>query len=178
MEALIIFVAQLVLVPIVTIRTILVVKGIRNVAAFIGIFEGFIYVISLGLVFSDLSNIWNMVAYAFGFGIGLFLGSMLETKLQIGYVTFQVNLMNRNEELVRTLRASGFGVTTYIGEGIEDHRYRLDVLAKRNREKEFMEIIDHMDPKAFVVSYEPRTFKGGFLTKRMKKRQEQAESNA
>ncbi|WP_181349100.1 DUF2179 domain-containing protein [Thalassobacillus sp. CUG 92003] len=170
LEALIIFAAQLILIPIVTIRTILVVKGIRNLAAFIGVFEGFIYVISLGLVFSDLSNVWNMVAYALGFGIGLFLGSLLEAQLQIGYVTFQVNILNRDDELVKNLRAAGFGVTTYVGEGIEEKRYRLDVLAKRNREKEFHKIINTLAPRAFVVSYEPRTFKGGFLTKRMRNR--------
>ncbi|MGQ0518225.1 DUF2179 domain-containing protein, partial [Bacillus sp. D-CC] len=42
--------------------------------------------------------------------------------------------------------------------------------AKRSREKELLEIINEIAPKAFMSSYEIRSFKGGYLTKAMKKR--------
>ncbi len=61
------------------------------------------------------------------------------------------------------------GVTVFEGEGINSIRYRLDIVAKRSRERAF-EIINEIAPKAFMSSYEIRSFKGGYLTKAMKKR--------
>ena len=46
---------------------------------------------------------------------------------------------------------------------------RLEILTKRNVETEVMNFIEQYDPKAFIISYEPRRFKGGFLVKAMKK---------
>lgn len=169
-QPLIIFLMQLSLLPIVTLRTILLVKGETRKASVIGVVEAAINVLSLGIVFQDMSNIWNIIAYAIGFGVGLLLGGVLENKLAIGYVTHQINLLDRSEKLVNRLREEGFGVTVYQGEGREDNsRYRLDVLAKRSREKELLRIVDEIAPKAFLVSFEIRSFRGGYLTKSMKK---------
>lgn len=72
--------------------------------------------------------------------------------------------------LVNALRTAGFGVTVFEGEGINTARFRLDIVAKRSREKELLLIIDQFEPKAFLMSYEIRSFRGGYLTKSMKKR--------
>ena len=128
------------------------------------------YIVSLGIVFQDLSNWMNIVAYVIGFSAGLLLGGYIENKLAIGYITYQVSLLDRCNELVDELRHSGFGVTVFEGEGINSIRYRLDIVAKRSREKELLEIINEIAPKAFMSSYEIRSFKGGYLTKAMKKR--------
>ena len=132
--------------------------------------EGAIYIVSLGIVFQDLSNWMNIVAYVIGFSAGLLLGGYIENKLAIGYITYQVSLLDRCNELVDELRHCGFGVTVFEGEGINSIRYRLDIVAKRSREKELLEIINEIAPKAFMSSYEIRSFKGGYLTKAMKKR--------
>ncbi|MFB1081688.1 DUF2179 domain-containing protein [Jeotgalibacillus sp. JSM ZJ347] len=170
LQALIIFVAQLIFVPVLTLRTIMMVKGMKGKASALGILEGFIYVIALGIVFSDLSNYLNMVAYALGFGIGVYLGQILEQRLAIGFVSIEVNIMNKNEELIQSLRNEGFSVSTSEVEGMnEARRYRLDCTARRDREREFISIVSHHEPNAFIVSYEPRNFKGGYITKAMKR---------
>jgi uncharacterized protein YebE (UPF0316 family) len=169
LKALLIFGMQLVLMPIVTLRTILLVKNETKKASAIGVLEAIINVLSLGIVFADMSHIINIAAYALGFGGGLYLGGIIEGKLAIGYVTFQVNLLDKSDELVNKLRHEGFGVTIFDTEGINARRARLEVVAKRTREKHVLEIIEEIAPKAFVVSYETRTFKGGYLTKAMKK---------
>lgn len=76
--------------------------------------------------------------------------------------------MEKNTDLINLLRSEGFGVTVYEGEGRDGKRYRLNILTKRNREEELLDLIDEHDPKAFIVSYEPRKFKGGFLVNSMK----------
>lgn len=169
--ALLIFLLQIIYVPILTIRTILLVKNQTKSAAGVGLLEGGIYIVSLGIVFQDLSNIWNITAYVIGFSVGLLLGGYIERKLAIGYITYNVSLLDKSNELVEALRSSGFGVTVFEGEGINDTtRFRLDIVAKRSREKEFLEIVNTIAPKAFMASYEIRSFKGGYLTKVMKRK--------
>lgn len=46
----------------------------------------------------------------------------------------------------------------------------LDILTRRKREKELLKIIYNYEPEAFVVVYEPKMFKGGYLTEIMRKR--------
>ncbi len=75
--------------------------------------EAIIYIVSLGIVFSDLSNILNIGAYILGYGIGIYLGGLIEEKLAIGYRTIHVNLTSYNQELIDKLRSLNFGVTTY-----------------------------------------------------------------
>ncbi|MCL7746859.1 DUF2179 domain-containing protein [Halalkalibacter alkaliphilus] len=173
LQALIIFIAQLLFVPVLTLRTIMMVKGMKEKAAVLGILEGLIYVVALGIVFSDLSNYLNMAAYAIGFGVGVYLGQLIEQKLAIGYVSIEVNIMNKNEKLTRDLRDEGFSVSMSEVEGMNHaRRFRLDCTARRDREEEFMKIVSTYEPNAFIISYEPRNFKGGYITKAMKKRKE------
>lgn len=171
-EPMIIFIAQLIFVPILTLRTIMMVKSQKGKAAGLGVLEGVIYVVAVGLVLSDLSNYYNMAAYALGFGAGLYIGAIIEEKLAIGYVSIEANIPNRNDALIQRLREVGFSVSTSSVDGISSQRYLLFCTARRDREKEFYQIIDEYEEKAFVASYEPRNFKGGYITKGMKRRRE------
>ncbi len=172
MQPLIIFLAQLLYVPIFTMRTIMLVKGMKERAAMFGVLEGLVFVGAVGLVLSDLSNFANMGAYALGFGAGLYLGAMIEEKLAIGYVTIEANIPTQNKELIDKLREVGFSVSSSTVQGINTPRFRLDCTARRDREKEFYELVTSYEPYAFIASYEPKSFKGGYITKAMKKRRE------
>lgn len=169
LSIILIFVLQLVYVPIMTLRTIFLVKNMSVAASSFGILEALIYVFGLSLVFSGHQSIAGMVVYAVGFGVGLYIGTRIENKLAIGYTTFVVNLLDINEELIVLLRNKGYGVTVFEGMGRDSKRYQLEILTKRNRENEVMNTIGEYEPNAFIISYEPRKFKGGFLVKSMKK---------
>ncbi len=140
-----------------------------TLAAILGIIEMLIYVFGLSLVFGGDQSFIAMFVYALGFGIGIILGTKIEKKLAIGYINVIVNTQNKNTELINMLRNNGFGVTTYIGEGRDSHRIRMEILTKRNRENELLATIEKFEPKAFIISYEPRQFKGGLLLARLKK---------
>lgn len=167
-EIILILLLQLIYVPLLTLRTIFLVKNMSFRASFVGFLESLVYVFGLSLVFSGDQSTLAMFVYAVGFGIGLFVGGYIEKKLAIGYTTFLVNLMAKNEELIWNLRNEGFGVTVFEGEGRDSKRYRLDILTKRSREDELLDIIEKYEPKAFIISYEPSKFKGGFLVNSMK----------
>lgn len=169
-NALTIFILQLIYVPLLTLRTTFVVKGKKAQASLFAFLEAIIYIVSLGIVFSDLSNFLNIGAYILGYGIGIYIGGVIEEKLAIGYRTTHVNLTNYNEDLINTLRNLKFGVTTYTGEGInKEKRYRLEIVSHRSRESEVISIIQSMEKNAFIVSYEPTQFKGGYINKHLKK---------
>ena len=167
---LLILLLQLIYVPLLTLRTIFLVKNITSLAAIIGIAEMFIYVFGLSLVFNGDQSVLAMIVYAVGFGLGMFVGTRIEQKLAIGYVYVTINTQSRNAELIQVLRDSGFAVTIFVGEGRDSARYKYEILAKRNREKELFTIVEQLEPKAFVISYEPKSFKGGFLVERMKRK--------
>lgn len=167
-DILLILLLQLIYVPIYTLRTIFLVKNVMMLASILGIVEMLIYVFGLSIVFGEDKSIATMVVYAVGFGLGIILGTKLEQRLAIGYINVTVNTQVKNEELICILRNNGFGVTLYTGEGRDSNRYRMEILTKRNRENELIATVEKYEPKAFIISYEPRRFKGGFLLDRVK----------
>lgn len=168
---LIILLLQMIYVPLLTLRTTFIVKGKKVQATMFAFLEAIIYIASLGLVFSDLKNIYNIGAYIIGYTIGIYLGGVIEEKLAIGYRAIQVNLTNENEALLKRLRELKFGVTSYIGEGIDNKkRYKIEIVSHRCREHEVIEIVKSFEENAFIVSYEPTQFKGGYIVKQMKKK--------
>jgi uncharacterized protein YebE (UPF0316 family) len=169
-DILLVLLLQLVYVPVFTLRTLFLVKGLRMKAAALGILETLIYIFGLSIVFNGEQSIIVMIVYALGFGIGLIIGSIIEERLAIGYTTIHVVLSNKNKTLVDHLRNEGYGVTVYEGEGKDDLRYKLEVLTKRNQEEGLYELIQDFEPNAFIIAYEPKAFIGGFLLKAMKRR--------
>lgn len=169
-NAVTIFILQLIYVPILTLRTTFVVKGKKIQSSLLAFLEGIIYIISLGIVFTDLTNFLNIGAYILGFGLGIYLGGIIEEKLAIGYRSVHVNLTTYNESLINCLRDLNFGVTIYEGEGInKEKRYKLEIVSHRNRENELISLIKSFEDNAFIVSYEPTQFKGGYFSKQIRK---------
>ncbi|MEB1808311.1 MAG: DUF2179 domain-containing protein [Bacillaceae bacterium] len=166
---LLIFLLQIILVPILSLRIIFVVKNMSVFASIFGFMEALIYVFGLSIVLSGEQSVAEMLVYALGFAAGIYLGGYIENKLALGYTTLTVNLLNKNMELVSTLRENGFGVTVFEGMGKDSVRYQLQILTKRNVEEKLMNMIEQYEPHAFIISYEPRKFKGGYLLKGMKK---------
>lgn len=169
-QIILILLLQLTYVPLLTLRTIFMVKNMSVIASCIGFMEVLVYITGLSLVFNGEQNILAKIVYAGGYGLGIFVGGYIEQKLAMGYTTLVVNLVNKNEQLISCLRNEGFGVTIFEGAGRDSKRYRLDILTKRNREKELLGLIEMYEPRAFIISYEPRKIKGGFLVNAMKNR--------
>ena len=165
-----IVIVQLLYVPMLTLRTICMVKNLKILTAFFGFLEAIIYIFGLTIVLSGEQNIVEMVVYAIGFALGLFVGILVEQKLAIGFSSVNVNIDHHNETLVKILRDEGFGVTVYYGEGKYGKRTKLDILTKRKREAKLLQIIHDGEPKAFIMAFEPKMFRGGYLTEIMKKR--------
>ncbi|KUO63112.1 MAG: hypothetical protein APF84_11335 [Gracilibacter sp. BRH_c7a] len=153
-----------------TVRLILMIKGLRGYASALSIFEVFVYIMGLSIILNNLNSIWNIAAYCLGYAMGVYIGSIIEERLALGYITAEVIVDSVNNTFPQELRNNGFGVTSWIGEGRDGLRLVMIVLAKRKRQKELLKLIDTFCPTAFVVFEEPKYFRGGFWTTRLAKR--------
>ncbi|KQL17747.1 DUF2179 domain-containing protein [Cytobacillus solani] len=165
----IILVINIVYVSFFTIRMILTLKGQRYLAAFISTIEVVIYVIGLGLVLDNLNEIKNLIAYAVGYGIGVIVGMKIEEKLALGYITVNVITKEYDKDVPKMLRDKGYGVTNWAANGLEGDRMALQILTPRKYELKLYQTIKELDPKAFIIAYEPKTIHGGFWVKSVKK---------
>ncbi|MFU0789052.1 DUF2179 domain-containing protein [Cerasibacillus sp. JNUCC 74] len=165
----IILVINIVYVSLSTVRMILTLKGRRYIAAMVSMFEIVIYVLGLGLVLDNLNEIQNLIAYAIGFGIGVICGSIIEEKLALGYITVNVISTNPDIAFTRKLRDKGYGVTSWYAYGMEGDRLSMQILTPRKYELRLYETIKQIDPKAFIIAYEPKHIHGGFWVKQVRK---------
>jgi uncharacterized protein YebE (UPF0316 family) len=166
---LIIFVINIVYVSLFTMRIILVMKSQQLLAAALSVVEVLVYLIGLNLVLNSIDDPFNLFAYCIGYGTGVLLGGKIEQWLALGYITLQIVVDQGESKLPIILRDKGYGVTSWTAEGKDGLRLVMQVLAKRSNENKLYKQIHEISPRAFIISYEPRFFRGGFWTKRINK---------
>ena len=165
----IIFAVNVVYVTFFTVRMILTLKGYRYIAAAVSVVEIMIYVVGLGLVLDNLNQIENVIAYALGYGCGVIIGTKIEEKMALGYITVNVVTADEDKKLPRILREKGYGVTDWSANGLEGNRSSMQILTPRKYELKLYMTIKELDPKAFIISYEPKSIHGGFWVKSVRK---------
>ncbi|MEH7444287.1 DUF2179 domain-containing protein [Heyndrickxia sp. MSNUG] len=165
----IILIINIVYVSFFTIRMILTLKGQRYLAAGLSTIEVVVYVVGLGLVLDNLNEIQNLIAYAVGYGIGVIVGMKIEEKLALGYITINVITKEYDLDLPKVLREKGYGVTDWAANGLEGDRMALQILTPRKYELKLYQTIKELDPKAFIIAYEPKSIHGGFWVKSVRK---------
>ena len=170
-----IFVINVVYVSLSTIRTMLMMKGYKMAAPLLSTIEITIYVVGLGLVLDRLDNVWNIVVYALGYGVGIYLGMKIEDRLALGYTLVTAIVPEHALDTANELRRRGYGVTATQAIGREGNRFVMEILTPRSNELQLYSEIEEISPKAFVVSYEPKYISGGFWTKKIKKRRKNME---
>lgn len=166
----IIFLINVIYVSMFTVRMILTLKGRRYIASLVSMVEVVIYVIGLGLVLDNLNEIQNLIAYALGYGLGVIVGSIIEEKLALGYTVVNVTSSNPDIKFTQKIREKGFGVTSWSTYGMDGDRLSMQILTPRKYEISLYELIHGIDPKAFIISYEPKQIHGGFWVKQVKRK--------
>ncbi len=163
---LLIFLARVVDVTMQTLRVLLLVRGRRLVAACIGFFEVSIYVITIKYVLDRLTDPLSLVIYSLGFATGNFVGGLVEERLALGYMTIQVIPRCDGLEMVEALRAEGFGVTVWYGQGREGEHMIIQAIINRRDKERFMQQVNSRDCQAFITVLDTRTTRGGIFNVR------------
>ncbi|MDN3437291.1 DUF2179 domain-containing protein [Planococcus sp. APC 3900] len=166
----IIFSISLSFVTLSTIRMILTLKGYQYSAAALSILEVIINILGLGLVLDNVANVQNLLAYALGFAAGIVVGSKIEDKLSLGYVTANVISQDNSGRLALQLREKGYGVTDWQANGFEGKRSSMQILMPKKQEVNLYRTVKELDPQAFIVAYDAKTIYGGFWIRALKKR--------
>lgn len=155
----IIFLLQLVFMPLLVLRTTFLVRGKCGISAAFGFAEAAVYILGLSMVLTKANSFPAMLIYASGFAIGICLGGYFEKKLSIGNLFVTVNIKKMNHDLASQLRDNDFHFSVFEGQGIDGARYRFDIFISRHRERDLITLIEAFEPDAFVVVVEPRKHK-------------------
>jgi uncharacterized protein YebE (UPF0316 family) len=159
----IIFFARILDVSLGTVRTIVVFRGYRLLAAVIGFFEIVIWVIAAGQVLQNLDAWYLIVAYAGGFGAGNYIGIWMETKLAIGREMVSAISFRADGGLARLLRERGFraiDVDADMGRGPPVDL--VITVTRRRRVPELLRIIVEADPDAQYSVSDIKSVSAGF----------------
>lgn len=134
-----------------TVRVILVTKGYRKMAPIIGFVQALIWLVTITRIMVHLDNPLAYVGYAAGFGLGTYVGMMIEGKLALGYELIRVITKVGADELVLKLREKGYPVTSVPGYGRDGEVGVLFVIMKRKVNKDVISIINEFNPNAFYT---------------------------
>jgi uncharacterized protein YebE (UPF0316 family) len=132
-----------------TIRIIFISRGRKYLAPVIGFFEILIWLVAIGKVMQNLSNVFCYVAYAGGFAAGNFTGMWIEEKLAMGTLIVQIVTKQDASALIDSLRASGYGITAVPAQGTTGKVHIVYSVIKRSALKDVVAIIKKFNPKAF-----------------------------
>ncbi|MGX8797477.1 DUF2179 domain-containing protein [Fusibacter sp. JL298sf-3] len=156
--------AKIVEVSLATIRMVLITKGERKIGAFIAFFEVTLWVL---LVSSVLDNIMGdplrIFAYALGFAVGNYMGSLIEEKIGIGLSEMQIIAAESSgKKLAGLLRDKGYAVTVIYGEGRQCKRNVLLMYVPRKKIKTLSNIVKDADNSAVITVSDKKSVYGGF----------------
>lgn len=165
-QYLIIFIAMAIFVALNTLRVILVIRGKKGIAAAIAALENFIYMSTFAFAITGPNNtIIPILIASAGYAVGVLAGTLVEKKLNMGYLVVQIITGGDLQELVDELRKDNYGITNWKVTGLRGERDMLYLLVKKTRYSLLENKIKVLRPTAFVVMYEPKYFYGGFVSR-------------
>lgn len=146
-----IFLARLTDVSLSTLRIVLVTMGKRNIAPLIGFVEAFIWLLAIGQIMQNLTNIMSYLAYAGGFAMGTFLGMWIEQRLALGMVMVRIITGKEANDLVEKLKDTHYRFTHIQAEGKYGDVGVVFSIVKRKNLPKFLHLINTHNPNAFYT---------------------------
>ncbi|MFT5207237.1 MAG: hypothetical protein ACI9CF_000986 [Candidatus Omnitrophota bacterium] len=160
---LLIFLARTCDVSLSTVRIMLLNKGKIYLAPLLGFFEILIWLLAIRQVFLHLANPACYIGYAGGFAMGTYVGMLIEERLAIGHLVIRVITNRDASELIKSLDANGYGVTSIDALGSEGNVHVIFTVVKRLKAKNVVEIIKKYNPKAFYTIEDIRSVREGIF---------------
>lgn len=143
-----IFLARVTDVSLATFRTIVVFRGHKLLASFIGFFEIIIWLVAASQVLTNLDQWYLALAYASGFAVGNYVGISIENRFAIGNELVRCISFNR-DVLADKLRMEGFKVVSLDGDMGEAYPVELlFIIEKRRKVSSLIRLIKELDQNA------------------------------
>jgi len=132
-----------------TLRILMLSRGHKYLAPFLGFFEVLIWIIVMAKIMQNLNNVPCYIAYAGGFAIGNMIGIIIEERLAIGTLVIRIITKQDASQLIDGLRDAGHGVTSIPAQGSMGLVHLIFSVIKRSDLEEVTEIISKFNPKSF-----------------------------
>ena len=162
-----IFFARVADVSLGTFRTIVIFRGHKFLASFIGFFEIIIWLVAAAQVLTNLDQWYLALAYASGFAVGNYVGISIESRFAIGNELIRCISFNR-DVLAGKLRKEGFKVVSFDGDMGEAYPVELLlIIEKRRNVSSLIRLIKELDQTAvYSVSDVKSVYEGPDLLPR------------
>lgn len=138
-------------VGIATVRIVLLGRGRRGLAATLGFIEAIVWVVAVARVLDGIDDPARMIAFAAGFAIGTYLGSMVEEWLAIGQAMVRIVAPVDTPMVASHLRDLGFGATVLNGDGLDGEVRLTFCVIERKRLGEVTRLVRSVNPGAYVT---------------------------
>jgi len=148
-----IFVARVGDVSLGTLRTLAIVQGRTWVSFFLGLVEVSMWLVVIAAVLDKIAARPILgLFYAFGFATGNIAGIMLERKIAFGDVALRVICPECADTLPTLIRAEGFGVTVFPGQGLHGPVTMIYIVCRRRDLARILRIVERTAPDAFYTT--------------------------
>jgi uncharacterized protein YebE (UPF0316 family) len=158
---LLVFFARVADVTLGTLRIVFVSQGKRKIAPIVGFFEVLIWLIAMGQIFSNITDVIYYIAYAGGFAMGNYIGLIIENKISLGLLSLQLIVRENAEILISILKDQGYSLTTMTAEGTSGIVKIVTLVIKRNTLRKILELVRQNNPKAFISIEQVKSVSGG-----------------
>jgi len=165
-ELLLILFSKVIEVSMGTMRIILINKGYRKPGSILAFFEVLLWVFVASTVIIGITDApLKGIVYAFGFALGVYIGSLLENRLAVGKILIHVIASNDEAcRIISELRVHGHGVTSLDAHGKDSNRTVLMIFANRKNKHIIIDLIEKTDNKALIVANEVNIVSGGYVS--------------
>jgi len=165
---LLILVLKTIEVSMATLRIVLITKDERLSGAIIGFFEVILWVILVSTVLTNITqDPFKVVIYALGFGIGNYVGSLIENYLAIGTSNIEaIVLKEHGKELTQLLRTTGLAVTCVEAYGMNNKREILYLHVPRKRVEKTVKLIKSFQHNVVITINDIKPVYGGFALRK------------
>ncbi len=158
-----IFVLRVVGNVIVTLRMVMLIRGLRLRMAILAAIESLIFALALWTVVSDLSNVWTLGAYSIGFAVGGYIGMDLERRLIQRFVAVQIVSPKHAHAIAEAVRKAGHGATEGWGQGVHGQVGSVRTVVPHQEVDDVVKIAHEIDPNAFITLEELRGISHGYF---------------
>ena len=150
---LLVFAARVADVSLGTLRTISIVQSRTRTAFFLGLLEITMWLAVIATVLQKVSTQPILgLFYALGFSFGNVAGIWLEKRLAFGDIVLRVICAHGGAELAQDIRADGFGVTVFHGEGMAGPVIELFIACRRRDLQAILRRVQRQAPQAFYIT--------------------------
>jgi uncharacterized protein YebE (UPF0316 family) len=145
-----------------TLRVLFVMRGKKQIAWVLGFFQSAIFVLAIGKVLTQVNNPLNIIGYAAGFATGNVVGMIIEERIAIGHILINIISPTRGSAIVTHLRQNGYAVTELSGRGKDGMVSMIHCSVLRKQVDAVHELVNEIDPEAFITAEDVRPIRRGF----------------